>query len=168
VLPDTQRMAPSYLGYTLVACVLASVKTWGPELQDQPLLTLHRTGENRMSEASFADGMIIKARNPNAPDYVIAKVSIKVDEFKETLDANNKNGWVNIEMLISKGGKPYAKIDTWEPSSQQQPQQQPAPPPPFPEAYPQNPQPAQPVPQQPASQPDEFDVSDESIDDIPF
>lgn len=90
----------------------------------------------------FASGMIVKPRG-NAPDWVIAKVSIKAEEFIQTLQQHQKNGWINIDLKRSQGGKAYAEIDTWQPDSsactgyttnvqQQAPQRQAPPPPPFP------------------------------------
>jgi hypothetical protein len=68
----------------------------------------------------FAQGMIVK-RNPEAPEWKLAALSIKVSEFKAFLDEHEKNGWVNIECLVSKStGKPYAKLDTWEPSKKEE------------------------------------------------
>jgi len=114
--------------------------------------------------ADFANGMILKTRNPGAPDYVVAKVSLKVDEFKETLDKHNKNGWVNVDLLISQAGKPYTAIDDWEPNGQSQAPRQPAqtpqaaPPPPFPEA----------APQEPRTPPLTTPLTEDEISDIPF
>jgi len=69
-----------------------------------------------MSDKKFANGLIVKERRPTAPEYVICNLSIKVDEFIQTLQENQSNGWVNINCLIAKSGKPYAEIDTWQPT----------------------------------------------------
>jgi len=92
------------------------------------------------NDKTFANGLIVKPRG-NAPQWVLAKVSIKVDEFIQTLQQYNKNGWVNIDLKVSAGGKAYAEIDTWEPNggcsgyvtqqTNQMPQRQAPPPPPF-------------------------------------
>ena len=66
-------------------------------------------------EIIFPDGFIVK-RNPNAPEWVLANVSIKVDEFVKFLKEHDKNGWVNLELKNSKEGKPYLQLDTWEPN----------------------------------------------------
>jgi hypothetical protein len=71
-------------------------------------------------EIIFPDGFIVK-RNPNAPEWVIANVSIKVDEFTKFLAENDKKGWVNIEIKLSKEGKPYGQLDTWEPNKDEAP-----------------------------------------------
>lgn len=95
----------------------------------------------QQQEKVFANGFIIKERNPNCPEWVVGNVSIKVDEFIQTLQQYNKNGWVNITIKKSQGGKTYAEIDTWEPQ-----QRQPQVPPPQQQAY-------QPPPQQPQQPP---------------
>lgn len=69
-----------------------------------------------MSETKFMDGLIVKKKRDKAPDFVKCHLSIKVDEFIATLQANAKDGWVNGDILMSKGGKLYAKIDDWEPT----------------------------------------------------
>ena len=34
------------------------------------------------------------------------------------MKANVKNGWVNLSVLMGKSGKPYAKLDTYEPKEE--------------------------------------------------
>lgn len=63
---------------------------------------------------TFADGLIAKAPHPNAPDFVKAKLSIKVEDFTKFLEAHAKgDGWVNIDVKESKGGKWYCQLDHW-------------------------------------------------------
>ena len=61
----------------------------------------------------FANGFSFK-RNANSPDFVIGKQSIKVDEAVAFLQANQKNGWVNLDVKQAKGGNYYMELDTWE------------------------------------------------------
>jgi len=70
---------------------------------------------NSKKETIFADGFILK-RNETAPDWVIGNLSIKVDEAIAFLKANEKKGWVNIEMKTGQSGKPYCALDTWQPT----------------------------------------------------
>lgn len=63
---------------------------------------------------TFTEGLIVK-RNDNAPDFVTANISIKVDEFKAFLDTHNNNGWVNIQLKRAKSGKYYGELDTFKP-----------------------------------------------------
>ena len=78
-------------------------------------------------ETTFAKGLIVK-KNEKAPDYVLCNLSVKVDEFIEFLSEHNKKGWVNLSVLVGgKTGKPYAKLDTYEPKEQEQKAPAPAP-----------------------------------------
>jgi hypothetical protein len=63
-------------------------------------------------EKIFADGFSFK-RSDNAPDFVVGKQSIKVDEAIAFLKANAKNGWVNLDIKRAKGGNFYCELDTW-------------------------------------------------------
>ena len=68
-----------------------------------------------MSEnKDFPNGIIAKAGNV---DFVKARLSFKVDEFIATLKENQKNGWVNIDVLLSKSDKMYCKFNTFEPEA---------------------------------------------------
>lgn len=62
----------------------------------------------------FADGFIFK-RKENSPEFVVGSQSIKVEEAIAFLQANQKNGWVNLDIKQSKGGKYYCQLDTWQP-----------------------------------------------------
>jgi hypothetical protein len=76
-------------------------------------------------ETIFADGLIVK-KNENAPDFVICNLSVKVDEFEKFIKQHQKNGWVNLSCLVGRNkpdgtsGKPYAKLDTYEPKQEAQ------------------------------------------------
>lgn len=61
----------------------------------------------------FADGFIFK-RSDNAPDWVVGKLSVKVEDAIAFLQANAKNGWVNLNINSAKSGKYYMEVDTWE------------------------------------------------------
>ena len=66
-------------------------------------------------EKIFADGFSFK-RNENAPDFVVGRMSVKVEDAVMWLKSNAKNGWVNMDIKQSKGGKYYCELDTWEAS----------------------------------------------------
>ena len=70
-------------------------------------------------EDNRVNGMIIKPAHPNAPDFVKCSISVKVDEFITYLKLNDNNGWVNLDMLKSKEGKLYVKLNDWKPDNQQ-------------------------------------------------
>ncbi len=63
----------------------------------------------------FADGFIFK-RSDNAPEWVVGKLSVKVEDAIAFLQANAKNGWVNLNINSAKSGKFYMEVDTWEKS----------------------------------------------------
>ena len=66
-------------------------------------------------EKIFAEGLIVK-RNDGAPDWVLCNLSVKVGEFTAFLLEHQSNGWVNVQVKQSKGGKYYAELDTWKPT----------------------------------------------------
>jgi hypothetical protein len=67
-----------------------------------------------MEKNDFPSGLICKAGNV---DFVKARLSFVVEDFIKTLQENQKNGWVNIDVLESKEGKIYSKFNTWEPEA---------------------------------------------------
>lgn len=67
----------------------------------------------------YAPGMNWKQPNESAPEFIKAKVGIKVDEFVDFLKDNAKpSGWINFEMKESQDGRYYFELDTWEPKPQ--------------------------------------------------
>lgn len=63
-------------------------------------------------EKIFADGFIFK-RNPKAPQFVIGRVSMKVEEAIAFLKTHEKNGWVNIDIKEARSGNHYMELDTF-------------------------------------------------------
>ena len=74
-------------------------------------------------EKIFADGFSFKRRD-NAPEFVVGRQSIKVDEAIEFLTKNQKNGWVNIDIKQAKNGNYYCELDNWESGVAQKPKVQ--------------------------------------------
>lgn len=74
-------------------------------------------------DSELIGGLYPKKRD-GQPDFVIGKLSINVAQFREWmaeyLKANQGAEWINMDMLVSKAGKGYAKLDTWEPESKQE------------------------------------------------
>lgn len=70
-------------------------------------------------EIEFVDGLIVKAPNPRAPDFVKASIAIKVEDLGKWLRAKYKAGeeWVNIDVKEAKSGKWYASVSTYKPKS---------------------------------------------------
>ena len=65
-------------------------------------------------EKVFADGFIFK-RNPKAPEFVVGRVSVKVDDAIAFLKQNERNGWVNMDIKQARSGNYYIELDTFVP-----------------------------------------------------
>lgn len=70
-----------------------------------------------MSDITFVKGLIPK-RNENAPDYAICKLAAKKSEFIPFLN-EIEGDWVNMEVMRSKAGNLYTKLDAFEPDQAQ-------------------------------------------------
>ena len=65
---------------------------------------------------NFIDGMFVNQPKETTPDYVKADISIKVFDFVKYAESNqNAKGYLNLQILVSKAGKHYAKLNTWTP-----------------------------------------------------
>ena len=73
----------------------------------------------------LVEGLYPKAKHTNAPDFVLSKLSANVEQFGKWFDAwraaNPGEEWLNIDILESKAGKQYAKVDDWKPNSDAKP-----------------------------------------------
>lgn len=66
-------------------------------------------------ENKFVDGLFVNRRE-NAPEFLIANLSFN-QKFIDYLKGNfNAKGYVNIDVLKSKEGKLYAKLNDWKPA----------------------------------------------------
>jgi hypothetical protein len=64
----------------------------------------------------FAQGMRADFPGAKAPDFVKCRLSIKVTDFIQFLNGQNKE-WVNIDVKQSKAGKLYCELNTFVPKS---------------------------------------------------
>ncbi len=69
----------------------------------------------------FIDGLSAKEPHQNAPDFVKAKISIKVADLIAWLQ-EQQTDWVNADLKVSKQGNYYISVDDWKPETQNQPQ----------------------------------------------
>ena len=69
-------------------------------------------------EKVFADGVIFKKPHENAPDFVKGSLSLKMKDLIEFAKKYHKDGWLNLDLLESRGGKYYAALNTFEPKKQ--------------------------------------------------
>ena len=65
----------------------------------------------------FAKGFIFK-RSENAPEWVVGKLSIKLEDAMPFLTQNQANDWVNLNVVQGKQGNYYIELDTWKPTNQ--------------------------------------------------
>lgn len=67
-------------------------------------------------ERTFADGFIFK-RKENAPEFVVGRLSVKVDEAIAFMRANSSDGWINLDIKYGRTGNAYVELDTFKPKS---------------------------------------------------
>ena len=72
-----------------------------------------------MSEKNFVDGMYIDKPNEHTPNWILAKIGIHVEQLKEWLDKQEKNGDYlakRIEIKLSIDKKTiYAQLSDFVP-----------------------------------------------------
>jgi hypothetical protein len=66
-------------------------------------------------EKIFADGFSFK-RNEKAPDFVVGRLSMKVDEAVAFIRQHEKGGWINLNIKTARSGNHYIELDTYEPT----------------------------------------------------
>ena len=84
------------------------------------------------NDTKFINGLIVKAPNERAPEYIKARISIKREELIAWLQTE-QGEWINADIKVSQGGRWYAAVDDWKPNGQggkqrQEPARRPAPP----------------------------------------
>jgi len=70
---------------------------------------------SNQKEKIFADGFRFERRE-NAPEFVVGRLSMKVDEAITFMKLHQKNGWVNLNIMNGRSGNPYVELDTYEPT----------------------------------------------------
>ena len=68
------------------------------------------------NDIEFVNGLVAKAPNDNAPDYVKAKLWIKREELIAWLQAQSGES-INADIKVSQGGKWYIAVDNWKPNT---------------------------------------------------
>jgi len=68
-------------------------------------------------EKIFADGFVFK-RNEKAPEFVIGRMSIKVEEAIAFIKQHEDKGWVNLGVKQARSGNYYVELDTFKPSNE--------------------------------------------------
>jgi hypothetical protein len=62
----------------------------------------------------FADGFSFK-RQENAPDFVVGRLSMKVEDAIAFMKKHAKAGWINFNIKTARSGNHYVELDTYEP-----------------------------------------------------
>lgn len=70
-----------------------------------------------MAEKIFAEGMFFDRPKEGAPEFIKGKISIKAEQFTAFIQKHAKNGYVNLDLKESKGGKLYLELNTWSKDS---------------------------------------------------
>jgi hypothetical protein len=73
-----------------------------------------------MEEKIFANGFSFK-RNENAPEFVVGRLSMKIDDAIEFMKQNQKNGWINLDVKKARTGNFYLELDTYTPKQGESP-----------------------------------------------
>ncbi len=69
----------------------------------------------------FPQGIWLNSPPENAPDFVLGKIDINPDEFCKWLKENeDAKGKVRLDVLKSKQGKTYLKLNGWKPEQKEQ------------------------------------------------
>jgi len=71
-----------------------------------------------MEEKVFADGFTFK-RNENAPEFVVGRLSLKIDAAIEFIKQHQKNGWINLDVKKARTGNFYIELDTYTPKDRE-------------------------------------------------
>jgi hypothetical protein len=68
-----------------------------------------------MEDKIFANGFSFK-RNEKAPDFVVGRMSIKVDDAISFMKEHQKSGYINVNVKTARSGNYYVELDTFVPS----------------------------------------------------
>jgi len=72
-----------------------------------------------MSDIEFIDGIIVKAPNPKAPEFVKAALSIKRLDLIAWLESRDDE-WINADIKESKSGKWYCAVNAFKAAGERQ------------------------------------------------
>ena len=70
----------------------------------------------KQQEKVFADGFSFKRRD-NAPEFVVGRMSIKIDDAIAFMKQKESNGWINLNINQARSGSYYVELDTYTPEA---------------------------------------------------
>lgn len=73
----------------------------------------------------YPDGIYFNRPSNNAPSFVIGKIAISRDKFLEWLKGEeaNEKGYINLDVLDGKEGKPYCQVNDFVSKGGQKPEE---------------------------------------------
>lgn len=72
-------------------------------------------------EKKYIDGFFVNQPRDNAPEFVLGQISIRAEQFVNFLKENvNEKGYVRIDLLRSKNGDVYAKLNEFKATAEQE------------------------------------------------
>ena len=70
-------------------------------------------------DIEFVDGLFFNQKHENAPDFVIGGLGVDRKALGNWLRQKTEDK-INLDIKISKGGKPYISVSTWKPDPNKQ------------------------------------------------
>lgn len=76
-----------------------------------------------MAEKNYVQGLYFNPKSEKQPEFVIGKLSIKREPFREWLNKQtfNEKGYLNLDILKGKDDKPYIVVNDWKPGEKVDP-----------------------------------------------
>ena len=68
-------------------------------------------------EKVFDNGFSFKRRD-NTPEFVVGRLSLKVDDAMAFVKEHMKDGWINFNVNQARSGNYYVELDTYEAKSE--------------------------------------------------
>ncbi|MHA1138495.1 MAG: hypothetical protein ACTSSE_18600, partial [Candidatus Thorarchaeota archaeon] len=68
-------------------------------------------------EKVFANGFSFKRRE-NAPEFVVGRLSLKVDDAMAFVKEHMSDGWINLNVNQARSGNYYVELDTYKPKDE--------------------------------------------------
>ena len=69
-----------------------------------------------MAEKQFVDGLRVKEKNENIPEWIKVRLLVNRLQLIEWLQ-NQTEKWIEIDVKESKVGKLYCEVNTWKPEN---------------------------------------------------
>lgn len=72
------------------------------------------------TETQFAEGIYFSKPKEGTPEFIKGRISVKVADFIAFAQKHEKkNGYIDIDLMKSKKGTLYLKLNTWQPEKKE-------------------------------------------------